>query len=67
MFTFKILVAGFSVGRLNMIGLATSIFVGIFAWGDELLGWSSHNNDEVQLGLFISFILGIIAGYKTKG
>ena len=43
-----------------MVGLATAIFVGIFAWGDELLGWSSHYNNEVQLGLFISFILGIV-------
>jgi hypothetical protein len=65
--TLKILVAGFAVGRLKMVGLATTIFVGIFAWGDQFLGWSSHNNDEVQLGLFISFILGIVAGYKTKG
>jgi hypothetical protein len=50
-----------------MVGLATAIFVGIFGWGDQLLGWSDYYNNEVQLGLFLSFILGIVAGYKTKG
>jgi hypothetical protein len=50
-----------------MVGLATAMFIGLFAFGHELLGWSGVPNDEVQLGLFLSFILGIVAGYKTKG
>ena len=50
-----------------MVGLATAMFIGLFAFGHQMLGWSVMPNDEVQLGLFISFILGIIAGYKTKG
>jgi hypothetical protein len=50
-----------------MVGLATAMFIGLFAFGHEMLGWSGVPNDDVQLGLFISFILGIVAGYKTKG
>lgn len=50
-----------------MVGLAIAMFIGLFAFGHQLLGWGSSPNDEVQLGLFIAFILGIICGYKTKG
>jgi hypothetical protein len=50
-----------------MVGLATAMFIGLFAFGHELVGWSSVANDDVQLGLFLAFILGIICGYKTKG
>ena len=50
-----------------MVGLATAMFIGLFAFGHEMLGWSGVPTDDVQLGLFISFILGIVAGYTTKG
>ncbi len=50
-----------------MVGLATAIFVGLFVWGHEYIGWGGATNSEVQLGLFLSFVLGIVAGYKTKG
>jgi hypothetical protein len=50
-----------------MVGLATAMFIGLFAFGHELFGWSGIPNDEVQLGLFLAFILGIVCGYKTKG
>lgn len=50
-----------------MVGLATAMFIGLFAFGHELLGWGGVPSDEVQLGLFLSFILGIVCGYKTKG
>ncbi|MEE9433147.1 MAG: hypothetical protein V3V15_02775 [Sphingorhabdus sp.] len=50
-----------------MVGLATAIFVGLFAWGYEYIGWGRAANDDAQLGLFLAFVLGIIAGYKTKG
>jgi hypothetical protein len=57
------------LGQLEepMVGLATAMFIGLFAFGHEMLGWSGVANDEVQLGLFISFILGIVCGYKTRG
>ena len=50
-----------------MVGLATALFIGLVVMGQEILGWGRTTNDEVQLGLFIAFILGIICGYKTKG
>ncbi len=50
-----------------MVGLATAMFIGLFAFGQELMGWGNGANDKVQLGLFVAFILGIVCGYKTKG
>jgi O-antigen/teichoic acid export membrane protein len=50
-----------------MVGLAAAMFIGLFAFGHELLGWGTGSDNEVQTGLFIAFILGIICGYKTKG
>ena len=50
-----------------MVGLATAMFIGLFAFGQEFMGWGSTTNDQVQLGLFVAFILGIVCGYKTKG
>jgi hypothetical protein len=47
--------------------MAAAMFIGIFAFGQHYLGWSASNNDQVQLALFLSFILGILCGYKTKG
>lgn len=50
-----------------MVGLATAMFIGLFAFGHEFFGWSTVPNGEIQFGLFIAFILGIVCGYKTKG
>ena len=50
-----------------MVGLATAMFIGLFAFGQEFFGWGSATNEEVQFGLFVAFILGIVCGYKTKG
>lgn len=50
-----------------MVGLATAMFIGLFAFGQEFFGWSGSSNNQVQLGLFVAFILGIVCGYKTKG
>ena len=50
-----------------MVGLAAAMFVALYAFGHELVGWSDSANGQVQLALFISFILGIVCGYKTKG
>jgi hypothetical protein len=49
-----------------MLGLALACFIGLFAFGDDLLGWTDHGG-QVQLGLFMSFLFGIICGYRTKG
>lgn len=50
-----------------MVGLASAMFIALIIMGQQFLGWGKASNDEVQLGLFIAFILGIICGYKTKG
>jgi threonine/homoserine efflux transporter RhtA len=50
-----------------MVGLAAAMFVALYAFGHELVGWNDSSNSSVQLGLFIAFILGIVCGYKTKG
>ncbi len=47
-----------------MMGLALSMFIGLFAFGHQLLGWPAA--DQVQLGLFMSFLFGIICGYRVK-
>jgi hypothetical protein len=50
-----------------MVGLAAAMFVGLFAFGHQFFGWSQGAHEQLHLGLFLSFILGIICGYKTKG
>ena len=49
-----------------MVGLALAMFLGLFAFGAQLMGWSDPNG-QVQLGVFMSFIFGIICGYKVRG
>jgi hypothetical protein len=50
-----------------MVGLAAAMFVALFAFGYQFFGWPKGAHEELQLGLFLSFILGIVCGYKTKG
>ena len=45
--------------------LATAMFVTLFAFGAKGLGWDDGGN--VQLGLFMAFLFGIIAGYRARG
>ncbi len=49
-----------------MLGLALSMFIALFAFGHDLLGWNDTTG-QVQLGLFMSFLFGIICGYRTRG
>ncbi|MBV8687938.1 MAG: hypothetical protein JOZ90_17010 [Alphaproteobacteria bacterium] len=49
-----------------MTGLALMMFIAVFAFGSELVGWSDPHG-RVQLGLFMSFLFGIVCGYRTKG
>jgi hypothetical protein len=53
-------------GAFPMMGLALALFIGLFAFGGRFMGWNDvHGN--VQLGLFMSFIFGIVCGYRTRG
>jgi hypothetical protein len=49
-----------------VLGLALSMFIALFAFGHDLLGWTDTTG-QVQLGLFMSFLFGIICGYRTRG
>lgn len=49
-----------------MMGIALGMFIGLFAFGHELVGWTDPDG-QVQLGLFMSFLFGIVCGYRTKG
>jgi hypothetical protein len=49
-----------------MLGVALACFIGLFAFGNQFLGWSDPHG-QVQLGLFMSFLFGIVCGYRTKG
>ena len=48
-----------------MMGLALVCFISLFAFGHDLLGWTDVGG-KVQLGLFMSFLFGIICGYRTS-
>ena len=49
-----------------MMGIALGMFIGLFAFGHEMLGWQDPQG-QVQLGLFMAFLFGIVCGYRTKG
>ncbi len=48
-----------------MLGLALIMFIVLFGFGHNLLGWTDPHN-HVQLGLFMAFLFGIICGYRAK-
>jgi hypothetical protein len=48
-----------------IVGLAIAMFIALFGWGASYFGWHDPVG-KVQLALAMSFILGIISGYKTK-
>ena len=48
-----------------MVGLASAMFVALFGWGDKYLGWVDPDG-KVQLALATSFVLGAVAGYKSR-
>ena len=47
-----------------MLGIALVCFIGLFAFGGNVLGWTDPAG-KVQLGLFMSFLFGIVCGYRT--
>jgi hypothetical protein len=55
-----------SKGLLMVAGVAMAMFIGLFGWGAEYFGWHDPSG-KVQLALVTSFILGIVASYKTRG
>jgi hypothetical protein len=51
-------------GKL-MVGLAIALFIALFGWGATYFGWSDPEG-KVQLALGVSFILGVLSGYKVR-
>ncbi|MEM1131491.1 MAG: hypothetical protein AAGH53_00990 [Pseudomonadota bacterium] len=47
-------------------GLAIVMFIALFAFGQEIIGWRDPDG-KIQLALFLSFLFGIISGYRTRG
>ena len=47
-------------------GIAIMMFIGLFGFGQGYFGWTDPSG-KVQLALFTSFILGIVASYKSRG
>ena len=50
----------------RVTGLALMMFIALFAFGGQLFGWDTSGG-QIQLGLFMSFLFGIICGYRVKG
>ncbi|HEX8841979.1 MAG TPA: hypothetical protein VF757_06730 [Sphingomicrobium sp.] len=48
-----------------VVGIATAMFIALFAWGERYFGWDDSSG-KIQLALATSFILGIISGYKSR-
>lgn len=46
--------------------IALAMFIALFGWGANYFGWSDPTG-KVQLALATSFILGIVAAYKSRG
>lgn len=50
--------------RDMLTGLALILFIGLFAFGGEYMGWSDPHG-QVQMALFMAFIFGIVCGYRS--
>ena len=48
-----------------MVVIALSMFIALFVWGAQLLGWDDPLG-QVQLGLFMAFLFGIVCGYRVR-
>lgn len=45
--------------------LATALFVGLFAFGPEVLGYADDDG-TVRLALFATFVFGLLTGYRAN-
>ncbi|SEN24813.1 hypothetical protein SAMN05192583_2362 [Sphingomonas gellani] len=48
-----------------MAGLAMIMFIALFAFGNQFVGWDDPAG-HVQLALFTTFLFGIICGYRVR-
>jgi hypothetical protein len=48
-----------------MVGLSVAMFIAVFGWGASYFG--RHDPEgKVQLALATTFLLGAVAGYKSR-
>ncbi|QNG49329.1 hypothetical protein [Sphingobium yanoikuyae] len=59
------MIAEFFAGIWGMSGLALAMFVGLFAWGQQIVGYDDPHG-RVQLALFATFCFGLLVGYRAK-
>lgn len=48
-----------------MIGLALFSFISVFAFGQDIFGWQDTSG-HVQMALGLTFVLGVVCGYRTR-
>ena len=48
-----------------MLGLALAMFIALFAFGGQLIGWTDPHG-HIQLALFMVFLFGIVCGYRIR-
>jgi hypothetical protein len=48
----------------DMGALALAMFIGLYGFGQELIGYSDSDG-KVKLAVFVAFMLGIVCGYRT--
>ncbi|MET0371146.1 MAG: hypothetical protein ABW039_07190 [Sphingobium sp.] len=49
---------------IEMSGLALAMFVALFAWGQQIVGYDDPHN-RVQLTLLATFAFGLLVGYRA--
>jgi len=49
----------------GMSGVALAMFVGLFAWGQQIVGYDDPQG-KVQLALLATFSLGLTIGYRAS-
>jgi hypothetical protein len=45
--------------------IATSLFVGLFVFGPQVLGYSDDDG-TIKIALFATFVFGLLTGYRAK-
>ncbi|WEK41648.1 MAG: hypothetical protein P0Y64_09370 [Candidatus Sphingomonas colombiensis] len=47
-------------------GIATALFVALFAFGGDYFGWEDPHG-RVSIALLVVFLCGVVVGYRFKG
>lgn len=48
-----------------MGGIATMMFVALFAFGSQMMGWDDADG-KIRLAIFAAYVFGIIGGYRAR-